>query len=113
MGAPVCTAKTGVKHLHHEAVKYDIGVYFEANGHGTVLLSPWARQLFAAIGGSKLATGQSKVAIARRRLSSVRWLVNQAIGDAWSDLLSVEAVLQILGMDVVAWDGVYEDLPSR
>ena len=29
-------AKTGVKHLHHLALNYDIGVYFEANGHGTV-----------------------------------------------------------------------------
>lgn len=27
---------TGVKHLHHEAKNSDIGVYFEANGHGTV-----------------------------------------------------------------------------
>lgn len=30
-----CT-KTGVKHLHHVAQEFDIGVYFEANGHGTV-----------------------------------------------------------------------------
>ena len=30
-------AKTGVKFVHHEAEKYDVGVYFEANGHGTVL----------------------------------------------------------------------------
>jgi phosphomannomutase len=30
-----CT-KTGVKHLHHKAQEFDIGVYFEANGHGTV-----------------------------------------------------------------------------
>uniref|UniRef100_A0A8C8H3N3 Phosphoacetylglucosamine mutase n=1 Tax=Oncorhynchus tshawytscha TaxID=74940 RepID=A0A8C8H3N3_ONCTS len=30
-----CT-KTGVKHLHHAAQEFDIGVYFEANGHGTV-----------------------------------------------------------------------------
>lgn len=29
-------AKTGVKHLHHKAQEFDIGVYFEANGHGTV-----------------------------------------------------------------------------
>jgi hypothetical protein len=33
----VAVAATGVKFLHHEALKYDIGVYFEANGHGTVL----------------------------------------------------------------------------
>lgn len=30
---------TGVKHLHHEALKYDVGIYFEANGHGTVVFS--------------------------------------------------------------------------
>ena len=30
---------TGVKHLHHRAKQFDIGVYFEANGHGTVLFS--------------------------------------------------------------------------
>ena len=39
---PVSCVATGVKHLHHEAEKYDIGVYFEANGHGTVLFSPAA-----------------------------------------------------------------------
>ncbi|XP_062324191.1 phosphoacetylglucosamine mutase isoform X2 [Osmerus eperlanus] len=33
-----CT-KTGVKHLHHAAQEFHIGVYFEANGHGTVLWS--------------------------------------------------------------------------
>lgn len=27
---------TGVKNLHREAVKYDIAVYFEANGHGSI-----------------------------------------------------------------------------
>jgi phosphoacetylglucosamine mutase len=39
---PVSCVSTGVKHLHHEAEKYDVGVYFEANGHGTVLFSPEA-----------------------------------------------------------------------
>lgn len=116
VGAPLRTAKTGVKHLHHEAVRFDIGVYFEANGHGTVLLSPWARQLFAALGGASVGgdgEGEGRAAVARRRLSSVRWLVNQAIGDAWSDLLAVEGVLQVLGQSTEGWDGSYEDLPSR
>ena len=35
---------TGVKHLHHKAVEYDIGIYFEANGHGTVIFSDLARK---------------------------------------------------------------------
>ena len=30
---------TGVKHLHVAAARFDIGIYFEANGHGTVLFS--------------------------------------------------------------------------
>lgn len=42
---PVSCVPTGVKHLHHEAEKYDVGVYFEANGHGTVLFSPRALQV--------------------------------------------------------------------
>ncbi|KAK6059601.1 phosphoglucomutase/phosphomannomutase, alpha/beta/alpha domain II, partial [Cooperia oncophora] len=36
---------TGVKHLHHAAMKFDIGVYFEANGHGTVVFSEKFDQL--------------------------------------------------------------------
>ena len=35
---------TGVKHLHHAALDYDIGVYFEANGHGTVVFSDKAME---------------------------------------------------------------------
>lgn len=37
LGMTVLLAKTGVKHLHHLAESFDIGIYFEANGHGTVL----------------------------------------------------------------------------
>lgn len=40
---PVACVSTGVKHLHHEAMKYDIGIYFEANGHGTVTYSKRAK----------------------------------------------------------------------
>ena len=34
---PVVRTPTGVKHLHHAALAFDVGIYFEANGHGTVL----------------------------------------------------------------------------
>ena len=38
-GVDVSMAKTGVKYLHHVASeKYDIGVYFEANGHGKLIM---------------------------------------------------------------------------
>ena len=39
-GARVVLTATGVKHLHRAAEEFDVGIYFEANGHGTVLFSP-------------------------------------------------------------------------
>lgn len=41
---PVACVPTGVKWLHHKAIEYDIGVYFEANGHGTVVFKPEAKE---------------------------------------------------------------------
>jgi len=41
-GLPVVCVSTGVKHLHEAAKQFDVGVYFEANGHGTVR---WSVQL--------------------------------------------------------------------
>ncbi|GAU92282.1 hypothetical protein RvY_04382 [Ramazzottius varieornatus] len=46
---PVVCVPTGVKHLHHCAKQYDIGIYFEANGHGTVLFSSRADMLIQNI----------------------------------------------------------------
>lgn len=40
---PVACVPTGVKYLHHKAMEYDIGVYFEANGHGTIVFSEHAK----------------------------------------------------------------------
>ncbi|KAH6565264.1 hypothetical protein BASA60_009990 [Batrachochytrium salamandrivorans] len=48
---PVVFTPTGVKHLHHAAEHFDVGVYFEANGHGTVLFSKQAIQRFNATDG--------------------------------------------------------------
>lgn len=39
LGLEVALAPTGVKYLHEKAAQYDIGIYFEANGHGTILFS--------------------------------------------------------------------------
>lgn len=39
LGLEVTFTPTGVKYLHEKAAGYDIGIYFEANGHGTILFS--------------------------------------------------------------------------
>ncbi|RVW37015.1 Phosphoacetylglucosamine mutase [Vitis vinifera] len=38
-GLEVLFTPTGVKYLHEKAAEFDIGIYFEANGHGTILFS--------------------------------------------------------------------------
>ena len=39
LGLETACTPTGVKHLHPEAERFDVGVYFEANGHGTAVFS--------------------------------------------------------------------------
>eukprot|EP00512_Aurantiochytrium_limacinum_P003136 CAMPEP_0171502158 /NCGR_PEP_ID=MMETSP0958-20121227/10006_1 /TAXON_ID=87120 /ORGANISM="Aurantiochytrium limacinum, Strain ATCCMYA-1381" /LENGTH=558 /DNA_ID=CAMNT_0012037149 /DNA_START=119 /DNA_END=1795 /DNA_ORIENTATION=- len=102
--------KTGVKHLHHKAVEYDVGVYFEANGHGTVLFNPtFIRQLSDALPD---LSGEKEIA-AVKTLLALEQLINQATGDAMADLLAVEAILAVEKMTLDDWDEFYTDLPSR
>ena len=62
-GVEVVVAKTGVKHLHPRAKEFDIGIYFEANGHGTVLFSD---DFYSVIDGS--STPQSAESLSKKRL---------------------------------------------
>ncbi|KRZ57970.1 Phosphoacetylglucosamine mutase [Trichinella nativa] len=71
---PVVITETGVKHLHKEAKKFDIGIYFEANGHGTVTF---------------------------------------ANGDAMTNLLLAETILQHRDWNIEKWDEMFVDYPCR
>ena len=113
-GIAVRMAKTGVKHCHAAAEDFDIGCYFEANGHGTVLFSEAAGVVLE--GMAEAAAGDAHLSrenLAVRRLLLLRQLINQCVGDALSDLLAVEAVLLLRGWSVEDWTAMYEDLPSR
>lgn len=102
---PVTCAKTGVKHLHHEAVtKYDIGIYFEANGHGTVIFSKNFYDVMAAHNDNTIAT---------ETLKAFSKLINQTVGDAISDMMGVLAVLSILKWSAQHWDQEFTDLPNQ
>uniref|UniRef100_A0A8C1AQM4 Phosphoacetylglucosamine mutase n=1 Tax=Cyprinus carpio carpio TaxID=630221 RepID=A0A8C1AQM4_CYPCA len=103
MKVTVCCTKTGVKHLHHAAQEYDIGVYFEANGHGTV----------SSLLNNAILQRQSPGKRAVKLLESTINLINQTVGDAISDMLVIEAVLAIRGMSAQDWDAIYTDLPNR
>jgi len=131
-GVTVAMAKTGVKFLHHEALAFDVGVYFEANGHGTVLFSPRAvkqlQEQEAALGlarsdpssafgtaGVDADTDASKrrQRLAVRRLHACTQVINQAVGDALSDMLAAIAALRILDLTPAQWAALFSDLPSR
>jgi len=113
LGVPVAIAKTGVKFLHHVALDYDIAAYFEANGHGTLLFSDVATNALLAAKASAQAENNAAAALAASRLLWARQLVNQAVGDALSDLLLVEAILAMKQWSAADWDAMYSDLPSR
>ncbi|KAF9584634.1 Phosphoacetylglucosamine Mutase [Lunasporangiospora selenospora] len=108
LNVPVSCVPTGVKHLHHEAMKYDVGVYFEANGHGTVVFSPSALKTIYTAEESSPAQ-----AVAIRLLRALSEVINQTVGDAFSDLLLVEAILTQRQWTPKIWDQAYTDLPNR
>uniref|UniRef100_A0A0D9WWJ0 Phosphoacetylglucosamine mutase n=1 Tax=Leersia perrieri TaxID=77586 RepID=A0A0D9WWJ0_9ORYZ len=114
LGLEVAFTPTGVKYLHKKALEYDIGIYFEANGHGTVLFSDhFVSQLESLTSElSSKAVGSSQHQAAMRLLATSQ-LINQAIGDALSGMLLVEAVLQYKGWSFQNWCDLYTDLPSR
>lgn len=87
-----CVA-TGVKHLHAAAQKYDIGIYFESNGHGTILIKNDFSYFFP-------------------KIQHLKEICNQLIGDATSDFLAVLTILDDLQMSPSAWYNLYQEKPS-
>lgn len=87
----VCTS-TGVRHLHHAAKQYDVGIYFESNGHGTVLIN-------------KNLHNQSNV------LKHLGNVLSQVTGDALGNLLAVLCILKTGSVNVNEWINMYHDMP--
>ena len=94
--------------MHHAAEHYDIGVYFEANGHGTVLFSPETQKIFYEHQPSTPAQST-----ALNHLINLMSVINQTVGDALSDMLLVETVLTHKSYNGFEWDSLYVDLPNR
>lgn len=110
IGCEVVLTATGVKWLHAAAHKFDVGVYFEANGHGTVLFSKEACEKLQV--ASEAANGSSAAAAAKKILALSK-VLNQAVGDALSGILLVEGALRLTGLTMQSWADLYRDLPSR
>lgn len=84
-------AETGVKYLHKTAKRYDIGIYFESNGHGSVHFSPKS--------------------LKRTNIQVISNLLSQFTGDALGDLLFVLVALQ--DTSFLEWMYMYQDYPCK
>lgn len=87
---------------------FDIGVYFEANGHGTVIFSDKAIRMIHD--KEPMSPGQLH---ALQSLKALIDLINQTVGDALSDLLLTEVVLAHKGWTCPDWENTYIDMPNR
>jgi len=76
-----CTA-TGVKHLHKKAEEYDIGIYFEANGHGTCLV---------------------------KNNNFLNYVFNQIVGDAVATFIGVLFILNELKITLNDWYNLFDE----
>lgn len=83
----VCTA-TGVKHLHAEALKYDVSIYFESNGHGTVLFNKSCSELH-----------------------NLQKFFHPTIGDGVMDMFAILFILQELNLEIEDWKNFYTERP--
>ena len=83
----VCTA-TGVKNLHAEALKYDISIYFESNGHGTVLFNK-----------------------SYPELHDLQKFFHPTIGDGIMDMFAVLFILQEMKLRTEDWKDFYTEYP--
>lgn len=98
-------AKTGVKNLHHVAENADIGIYFEANGHGTVIFK---KDRVLGWGSKRGVTETENF----KELLSFLELFNAAVGDAYADLLACEVGLKVLNWSMSDWISVYTGFPN-
>ncbi|EPY30538.1 phosphoacetylglucosamine mutase [Angomonas deanei] len=103
---PCYLSNTGIKHLHAIAKKHDIGVYFEANGHGTSLIN---------LEKCKNAADSSNPDNAKllEILKEMSCVLSQICGDAIGDLLMCELAVSFLQISFGEWLAAFSDFPSR
>jgi len=110
---------TGVKYLHRAAEKFDIGIYFESNGHGTVVydhVKVHNLEEAVKIAQHALESHQDHKEDLKHLYQNVNLLylflvsANQGVGDAISNYIQVEVALAGLQMSSADWKAIYHDL---
>lgn len=103
---PIMT-KTGVKYLEEAAHNFDIGLYFEANGHGTVYFSQKFHDFILSFNPIESAPQFVQL------LALFSQLVNELVGDGIADILAVECLLRYFDWSIQDWEKqTYTNMPS-
>lgn len=82
-GFKVVLAQTGVKNFVREARKYDIGIYFEPNGHGSVVFSKRFLEKIESLANTSI-------------LKILTQMFDPCVGDALANFLVLKATLKSL-----------------
>lgn len=109
-GVEVVIAKTGVKHLEKAVADYDIGIYWEPNGHGTVLFKKSGSGMISEA-AHQIRSDPSKVE-AKKSLQSLfclSQLINQVVGDGVANLFAVLGILTLEEMTFDDWLSLYDE----
>lgn len=109
-GVEVVIAKTGVKHLEKAVADYDIGIYWEPNGHGTVLFKKSGSDIISEA-AHQIRSNPSKEE-ARKSLQilfCLSQLINQVVGDGVSNLFAVLGILTLEKMTFDDWLSLYDE----
>lgn len=96
--------------MHHEAKNFEVGIYFEANGHGTILFKDSVMTRIQELLDSTQDACKKKAAKCLLKFSN---LINQTVGDGISDMLCIEAVLACSAWSLASWSEMYRDLPNK
>ncbi len=103
-------AKTGVKYLHHKAKNFDIAIYFEANGHGTVYFDEKTDEKISVIKNSDSANENDKEIL--NLISDFLKSFNPTVGDSLSVLICAEKCLKIMNFKCSDIYDLFQILPS-
>jgi len=92
--------ETGIKNLHNEAIKHDVSVYFESNGHGSIHFSP---SILLEL--EVLSFNNAKLILAFYNL------FNQYVGDAIGNIIAIELILKRKKLMLEEWNNLYKNYP--
>lgn len=104
----VVTANTGVKNFIKKSRQYDIGIFFEPNGHGSVTFS---EKLMTRVNETLNTDNENQFTKPAKIIKALSNIFDPCVGDAIGNLLAFELLTDDGMFDKIMT--MYENLPTR